>query len=265
MIWGEPNRNDRFQPNKLNSALGPRAYARLLDAAYGALKSAGRQNIVIGGNTWTSGTVKPPDFLRWLRLPNGRRPRVDWWGHNPFPFRFPKLANPPLRGGFRDISDVDTLSAEVRRTFGRRVPLWLSEFTIQSERGSRIFATFVSRAAQARYLSAGFRIADGLGPAVAGIGWLTLLDEPPAPDSANFGLLTFAQARKPAFAALALAPSERARPAVTAAATVGRAALRTTGLSVDGHPARGGDDRRRAAPWRRPAGAGARQRSPRRA
>ena len=232
MIWGEPNRHDRFQPNKLNSALGPRAYARLLDAAYGALKSAGRQNIVIGGNTWTSGTVKPPDFLRWLRLPDGRRPRLDWWGHNPFPFRFPKLADTPLRGGFRDIGDVDTLSAEARRTFGRRVPLWLSEYTIQSDRGSRVFATFVSRAAQARYLSAGFRIADSLGPAVAGIGWLALLDEAPAPESANFGLLTFALQRKPSFAALALAPSERARPAVTVPAGARRDALRTTGLKI---------------------------------
>jgi hypothetical protein len=232
MIWGEPNRNDRFQPNKTNSALGPRAYARLLDAAYGALKSANRHNIVIGGNTWTSGTVKPADFLRWLRLPDGRRPRLDWWGHNPFPFRFPNLANPPLRGGFRDISDVDTLSTEVRRTFGRRVPLWLSEYTIQSDRGSRVFATFVSRPAQARYLSAGFRIADSLGPAVAGIGWLTLLDEAPAPDSANFGLLTAALQRKPAFAAMALAPSERARPAVATAATARRAQLPTTGLKV---------------------------------
>ncbi len=240
MIWGEPNRHDRFQPNQLNSALGPRAYARLLDAAYGALKSASRQNIVIGGNTWTSGTVKPPDFLRWLRLPDGRRPRVDWWGHNPFPFRFPKLANPPLRGGFRDISDIDTLSAETRRTFGRRVPLWLSEYTIQSDRGSRVFATFVSRAGQARYLSAAFGIADDLGPAVAGIGWLTLLDEAPAPDSANFGLLSFALERKPAFTAMALAPSERARPVVGVATTIRRAALRTPGLEVFVTPRRGG-------------------------
>jgi len=233
MIWGEPNRHDRFQPNKTNSALGPRAYARLLDAAYVALKSANRQNIVIGGNTWTSGTVKPPDFLRWLRLPNGRRPRLDWFGHNPFPFRFPKLANTPLRGGYRDMSDLDTLSAEARRTFGRRVPLWLSEYTIQSDRGSRVFATYVSRAAQGRYLSAGFRIADDLGPAVAGIGWLTLLDEPPAPESANLGLLTAALQRKPAFAAMALAPSERARPAVRVASSVRRAALRSrTGLTV---------------------------------
>ena len=90
MIWGEPNRHDRFQPNKLNSALGPRAYARLLDAAYGALKSASRQNIVIGGNTWTSGTVKPPDFLRWLRLPNGRRPRAGLVGPQPVSVPLPE-------------------------------------------------------------------------------------------------------------------------------------------------------------------------------
>ncbi len=240
MIWGEPNRSDRFQPNRTNRATGARAYARLLDAAYGALKSAGRQNIVIGGNTWTSGTVKPPDFLRWLRLPNGHRPRLDWFGHNPFPFRFPKLAEPPLRGGYRDMSDVDTLSAEVRRAYGRRVPLWLSEFTIQSDRGSRVFATYVSRAAQARYLSAGFRIADELGPAVAGIGWLTLLDEPPAPDSANFGLLTNTLQRKPAFAAMRAAPSERARPGVEVATTIARAPLRSAGLEVFVTPRVGG-------------------------
>jgi hypothetical protein len=232
MVWGEPNRRDRFQPNATNRAAGPRAYARLLDAAYGALKAANRRNVVIGANTWTSGSVKPADFVRWLRLPNGRRPRLDWLGHNPFPFRFPQLADTPLAGGFRDISDVDTLSAEVRRAFGRRVPLWLSEYSIQSDRGSKIFATYVSRAAQARYLTAGFAIADDLGPAVAGIGWLALLDQPPAPGSANLGLLTSALQRKPAFAAMVAAPAERNRPAVAAATRTSRGALRTAGLKV---------------------------------
>lgn len=226
MIWGEPNRHDRFQPNARNSAIGPRAYAALLDASYVALKRVSRHNIVIGANTWTSGTVKPADFVRWMRLANRRRPRLDWLGHNPFPFRFPKLANAPLRGGFRDISDVDTLSAEARRTFGRRVPLWLSEYTIQSDHGSKVFATYVRRPAQARYLTAGFRIADGLGPAVAGLGWLGLLDEPPATGSANFGLMTFAGQPKPAFGAMLRAPSERLRPAVSSPPVVTRARLR---------------------------------------
>jgi hypothetical protein len=232
MIWGEPNRDDRFQPNADDDPAGARAYALLLDAAYGALKAASPRNKVIGGNTWTSGTVKPPDFLRFMRLPDGRPPRLDWFGHNPFPFRPPSLAETPLPGGFRDISDTDTLSSEVRRAYGRRVPLWLSEYTIQSDRGSAVFATFVSRVLQARYLARGFGIADDLGAAVAGLGWLSLLDEPPAADSANWGLLTYALHRKPAFSAMQRAPSERLRPFVRVARTVTRAMLRRRGVGV---------------------------------
>ena len=233
MVWGEPNRDDRFQPNARNSAVGPRAYAILLDNAYAALKRADRRNIVIGANTWTSGTVRSPTFLRRMRLPNGRPPRLDWLGHNPFPFRFPNLANRPLAGGYRDISDVDTMSGEARRIYRRLVPLWLSEYTIQSDHGSAVFASYVSRAVQARYLTAGFRLVDDVGPAVAGLGWVGLLDEPEAPGSANWGLLTYDLQRKPAFAAMRRAPSERLRPALTAPPAISRSALRSpAGLKV---------------------------------
>ena len=136
------------------------------------------------GMTWTGGTVKPADFVRWMRLKNGRRPRLDWFGHNPFPFRFPKLSRKPF-GGFRDSSDVDTLGHEVDRALGRpghrHIPLGLSEFTVQTDRGSSVFATFVTPAVQARYLTAGFRIPDTLGTRIAGIGWLSLLDQRPRP------------------------------------------------------------------------------------
>jgi hypothetical protein len=232
MIWGEPNRADRFRPNRDASAIGPRAYARLLDAAYAALKRESPANRVIGGMTWTSGTLTPTRFLRLMRLPSGRRPRLDWFGHNPFPFRFPKLSATPIDAGIRDISDSDTFSREIASAYGRRVPLWLSEFTIQSERGSSQFATFVSRPAQARYVTAAFKLADDLAGAVAGLGWLALLDEPPAPASANFGLLTYALARKPAAEAFARAPSARLAPAVQVAPGTTRATLRGAGLAV---------------------------------
>jgi hypothetical protein len=232
MIWGEPNRDDRFQPNRENDPIAARTYARLLDAAYGALKRESPANRVIGGMTWTGGTSKPATFLRQMRLANGRPPRLDWFGHNPFPYRFPKLSEPPIGLGFRDISDVDTFSGEIARVYGRNVPLWLSEYTIQSDRGSATFATFVTQAAQARYVTAGYAIADELGSAVAGLGWLALLDEPPSPTSANWGLLTYGLQRKPAFAAFARAPSARLRPAVRVAPATSRAGLRARGLAV---------------------------------
>ena len=40
MVWGEPNRATASYPTGPTSPVGPRRYAELLDAAYGALKEA---------------------------------------------------------------------------------------------------------------------------------------------------------------------------------------------------------------------------------
>jgi hypothetical protein len=89
---------------------GPRHYARILDASYGALKRVSRRNLVIGGNTWTGGEVVPLNFIRAMRLPTGRRPRMDLYGHNPFTLRTPQLSRPPFAYGHADFSDLDTLA-----------------------------------------------------------------------------------------------------------------------------------------------------------
>lgn len=72
-IWESPSRSGSFQ----GASAG--RYARLLDAAYGALKSAGRRNRVIGGNSTQSSVAR---WLRALKLPNGKRPRLDMYGHD---------------------------------------------------------------------------------------------------------------------------------------------------------------------------------------
>jgi hypothetical protein len=205
LIWGEPNRGDRFRPNRPGDPRGSRRYAQLLDAAFGALHRASPDNVVIGGNVFTGGDVRPPDFIRWMRLPDGRPPRLDWFGANPYPFRLPDLTRPPLPGGWRDLSDLDTLGAEVHRAYrplGIEPPLWLSEFTVQSERDSRYFAHHVTLAGQARWLRAGYAAAAQAGD-VAGLGWFTLLDQPRAPGSADWGLLTSDGKPKPASRAYA--------------------------------------------------------------
>ena len=213
MIWGEPTRVGSFAPMPRNRRTGPRAYAVLLDAAYRALKRERRSNVVIGGMTWTLGKVTPPDFLRWMRLPNGRRPRLDWYGHNPFSARIPKLSQDTYYPGLRDFSDIDTLAAEVRRAYPKRRPkLWLSEFTVQSEHASSAFSFYVSRKAQAAWVRAAYRIAERT-RYVAGVGWWRLLDGPAAADGHKNGLLTAAGAPKPAYAAYKAAASRR-RPSV---------------------------------------------------
>ena len=238
MIWNEPSRTDRFMPGRVGDPTSARAYAPILDASYGALKRVSPRNVVIGGLTWTGGDVKPAPFLRWMRLANGRPPRLDWFGHNPFPFRFPDLGAPTIRGGWRDISDVDVFAREVERTYRRQRPsprLWLSEFSVQTDKPSRDFRDVVSRPAQARWLAAAYRLADDV-PAVAGLGWHALVDEPPAEGSVNWGLMTSAGERKPSFFAFRRAPSRRFRPSVRAARSVGARRLARRGIAIRVRP-----------------------------
>lgn len=209
MIWGEPARAENFRPMSERSPAGTQLYARLLDAAYGALKQARPGNLVVGAMTLNGGTVMPPRFVQWLKLPNGRPPRMDLWGHNPFDGRFPRLADEPI-GRFRGFNDIDTLHEQISRVYraGRRpVPrLWLSEWTVISDKPSRIFLRFyVSPREQAQWLRAAYAIARRT-PYVAGLGWFTLLDELPGRGSANWGLMRSDGRPKPAFAAYRNAP-----------------------------------------------------------
>jgi hypothetical protein len=209
MIWGETNRAAVFQPLPLNSPAGPRRYATLLKTAYTRLKRLNKHNLVIGGMTFTFGEVMPRDFLRWMRLPNGKPPPLDLFGHNPFSRRFPNIRD----GGYapypasRDMSDIDRYYREIHRTYRRayrrfrnRGPyLWLSEFTVSSDRPSRAFTFAVTREEQARWLTAAYRIAYRK-KYVKALGWFNLRDEDPTRSGAlTNGLLAFDGSPKPAY------------------------------------------------------------------
>ncbi len=199
MIWGEPSRMGNWMPLPGNSPVGPRRYAKLLDRAYGTLKRLDERNVVIGGMTFTAGDVLPSNWLRWMRLPNGRPPRLDWYGHNGFSTRYPDLAKPPYHRRLRDFSDLDTLYGQLRRTYrGRRTPrIWVSEYTISSDRGNADFSFYVSRREQARWLRAVYRIARRT-PYIAGVGWIGLVDGPD-PAGLTGGLLDERGKPKPAY------------------------------------------------------------------
>jgi hypothetical protein len=204
MIWGEPSRRENFLPMKKGRPQGPRIYAQILDSSYVALKQASRGNVVIGGMTLNGGTVKPPEFIRMMKLPNGRPPRLDLWGHNPFDARFPRLADRPL-GMYRGFNDIDTLQAELSAAYRagkRKVPkLWLSEWTIVSDRPLELFSGFfVSRKEQAIRLKAAYQIASRT-KYVSGLGWFTLMDEANSEGGAGWGLLDEHGIPKPAFQA----------------------------------------------------------------
>jgi hypothetical protein len=213
LIWGEPSKVSRFMPlapamgRKLTPRQlhGPRLYARILDASYRALKRQARRDLVIGGNTWTGGEVVPLNFLKAMRLPSGRRPRMDLYGHNPFTLREPNLANRPLRFGMADFSDLDTLTQWLGRygyrdSRNRRLRVFISEFVLPTDHASLDFNFWLSLDTQAKWLERALRITRRFSR-IYTLGYLGLYDDPPRPDGlqVNRGLIDQAGHRKPAF------------------------------------------------------------------
>jgi hypothetical protein len=213
MIWGEPSKASRFQPIRKSAGRrmsraqkkGPRLYARLLDASYSALKRVNRRNLVIGGNTWTGGDVTPLNFIRAMRLPSGRRPRMDLYGHNPFTARLPDLGSDPLRYGFADFSDLDTLTGWLdrygyRTAKNRKLRLFLSELVIPTGHKNVEFNFWVDRSTQARWLRAALKITRR-SRRIYTLGYLGLYDDPPRPDGleVNRGLIDRRGRKKPAY------------------------------------------------------------------
>jgi hypothetical protein len=199
MIWGEPTLIGNFEPMPPNSSVGPRRYALLLNAAYHALKGVTKHNIVIGGDTYTAGLVRPADFIRWMRLPNGKPAPLDYYGHDPYAWRFPKLSEGVYSPGIRDLNDIDTLHHQLVRTYHRQIKLWLAEWSISSDSGSRAFSFYTTAAGQAQWLTAAYRLVNSVNY-VAGLGWFTLLDYAPwIPGHLSNGLMTWDGQPKPAF------------------------------------------------------------------
>jgi hypothetical protein len=212
MIWGEPTHAGKFEPltpqrtyatTRLNRAQqrAPRAYAKLLDAAYGALKAVDRRDKVVGAMTAVAGAIRPMAFVRYLRLPNGKPPRMDLYGHNPFSAREPDLGNPPSPQGAVDFSDLRRFQKVVDRQLARprgkrRLPFFLSEFAIPTGPDSE-FNFYTTPEVQARWITSAFRVARQVG--AYGLGWIHLYDDPPG--GSRSGLLTNAGKRKPGYRA----------------------------------------------------------------
>jgi hypothetical protein len=222
MIWVEPNRYQNFMPLYPASnpfarltrrqAIGPKTYARLLDASYGALKKVSKSNLVIGGDTYTTGLMAPGQWMspyQWirnLRLPNGKPPRFDLYGHNPFSFRAPNLANPPSPFNEVDFSDLPRFARAVDRNLGRRGDrhprLYLSEFMVPTGPDTEL-GFYVSRGAQAAWIRDAMRIMRHWRRIYA-LGWIHLYDDPPADHGTASGLFDWQGIPKPGYLAFKL-------------------------------------------------------------
>jgi hypothetical protein len=209
MIWGEPNRAPNFQPLtpatnrvslKLNAAqqVGPRVYAQLVDAAYGGLKAANPGNKTIAGNTFTSAgpdAIYPYQWIKYMKLPGGARPRFDMWGHNPYGFKKPNLMDPPSPRGIVAFADLTRLMKALDKAFApRKLPLYLSEWGVPIGFKDKDLLYAVPPKQGKQWISSGFKIARK-SKRIFTLGWVHLLDDV----RSSQGLFTIGGQKKPSY------------------------------------------------------------------
>ncbi len=203
MVWGEPTKVGTFQPlagaepgQTLTGAQRSMVhlYARMLDASYVALKRLSRRNLVIGGNSYTTGGLDAYQWISNLKLPSGRAPRMDMYGHNPFSYSAPTFSGPPSPFDEIQFSDLHELSKWVDHYLHRGLPLFLSEWTIPTA-PDNTFNFYVDAPIAARWITDALRLSRHW-KRIYALGWVNVYDDLPATSG---GLLTADGTPKPGF------------------------------------------------------------------
>jgi len=146
-IWNEPNVRLFLIPNS------PRTYVtRLLNPAYRALKAANPSNLVAGGVTSPRRTPSGVSPIAWIRGMHAAHALLDAYAQNPYPVR---PGETPTSGGCWRCTDITMatlpkLITEVKRNFGARTRIWLTEYGYNSKPPNKLLG--VSNALQARYV-----------------------------------------------------------------------------------------------------------------
>jgi hypothetical protein len=186
MVWGEPDKAGNFMPEepatpgvKLTAAqkAAPERYAEDLDAAYAALKSVSRKNLVIGGNTYTTGEIDPLQWIENMKLPNGKPPRMDMYGHNPFSYQPPSFSDPPSAFDQVQFSDLHELERWIQKYFHKTLPLFLSEWTIPTQ-ADDTFNFYVDPNTAARWITDAMHLCRHWKEIYA-LGWVNVYDDLP--------------------------------------------------------------------------------------
>jgi hypothetical protein len=191
MIWGEPNRTPNFKPStpakkptgKLSGAeqVGPRNYAVLLEAAYQALKAASPNNKVIGGNTYTAAGKDDTNTYQWaqnMKLPDGSRPHMDMWGHNPWGFTEPNFKTEQSRRGTVTFNDLKRLTKVLDKSFpGQKLKLFLAEWGVPSGFKDKDLGYGLKVKEANRWINTAFKLVRGY-KRIYSLGWVHLFDNP---------------------------------------------------------------------------------------
>jgi hypothetical protein len=205
-IWNEPNLRRWLEPTL------PGTYVRrLLNPAYKAIHRVNRRARVGGGVTGPRGNVGGVSPVDWLRGMARAGARLDAYAHHPHPGG--RFETPTTGGCFGSACKTITLAnlrllvQEVRRVWGGRKRIWLTEWGYQTNPPDRFLG--VSPRLQAQYIGEAARLVYRARQVDMLIQFL--YQDEPQTERFQSGLLTPAGRPKPALHAFSFPLTQTAR------------------------------------------------------
>lgn len=160
-IWNEPNLGQFLTPQYVgNTIVSPAEYAKLFMAAYQGIKAGNPNALVAAGETSNRGrnkptgnpgkdSVAPATFAELLAKVAPKLPFVAWATH-PYPtnFRF----GPTQKVAFPNVafSTMTEFGESLQKWFGRRVPIWVTEYGEETKPEYFLGVTYAQQAADLR-------------------------------------------------------------------------------------------------------------------
>jgi Cellulase (glycosyl hydrolase family 5) len=202
-VWNEPNLQQFLTPQYVGKRIvSPANYAKLYKTVYAAIKSQNPWAKVAIGETSAQGrdkpragasqTVSPGTFAKLLAKIPGLR--FDAWAHHPYPTS--RTAKPLEKVRYPNVtlSQLPTFEKQLKATFHRAVPIWITEYGHETKPAQPRGVTY---AQQSAYAAQALTIAKN-DPNVQMFCWFTFRDS--AGNPWKSGLEQASGAPKPAFA-----------------------------------------------------------------
>ena len=176
MAWNEPNNPVFLKPQYRRAGTkwtiqSGRDYAKVCNAVVQGVKSVQRSSKVACGATGPRGnnnpnssrpSVSPLPFLRAMKA--GGAKGFDAYAHHPYygsPAETPTTPPPPGKRGQPPtavtLGNIDVLTKELDRLYGKRMRLWVTEYGYQTNPPDRFYG--VTNSKQAKYLTQAVSIA----------------------------------------------------------------------------------------------------------
>jgi hypothetical protein len=141
-IWNEPNLQLFLAPqfDKTGKIVSAKEYAKLYMAGYKGIKAGNPKALVAAGETSNRGrnkptgtviSVAPATFAHLLAEANPKLP-MDAWATHPYPSVY--ALGPTQRVAYPNVafSTMTRFGSDLQKWFGRRIPIWVTEYGEQT-------------------------------------------------------------------------------------------------------------------------------------